>query len=136
MSDAKSSHQALVVPANSQQVNRLALRWLKEAKAERDPAVAYLPQLAIWGLEQGESLSQPLSPNQPSPEAVQHRLLLLLGAGQEAARQATEWWLQDPNLSRPEQEEALLDLLQSAESPQDAAEKLLDLAQSLMVASS
>ena len=93
--------------ANTWPINLLALRWLREAKAEATPSIAFLPQLAMWGLEQGLRTPEPLAPNHPSPSAVEQTIGLLLGVGKKQALRATEWFLSNPNLDRQEQQNNL-----------------------------
>lgn len=129
-----SSYPPLV--ANQVQVNRLALVWLKKARAQVDHQVAYLPQLAMWGIENQQKLPEALAPNHPSPSQVEHRLLLLLGQGQQKAEAATNWFLNHPHLTRVEQTEAVLHALQAAKDPEEAAAQSIELAASLMIAAS
>ena len=76
---------------NQWPVNRLALKWLREARAEAAPSIAFLPQLAMWKLEQGLETSAPLAPNHPSPSAAEQTISLLLGVGKKQALRAPQW---------------------------------------------
>lgn len=125
-----TSNRAMAVPVNSHPANRIALRWLREARADADPAAAYLLQLAMWGLEQGMKGSPPLAPNQPGPAALESQVLMLLQAGAERAMRATTWALGDP-----EEAEALLSEMTTASSPQAAAEAVLEAVRDRMVES-
>jgi hypothetical protein len=124
-------------PVNKWRVNQLALRWLRQAKADVSPWSAYLPQLASWGLEKGGlEISEPLSPSQPTQSQVTSMLALLEAPGTEKALRATEWILSNPNLSRPEQTNNLVVRLTEPSSPEEAAQVVLDTMYDRMVAAS
>ena len=126
-SGTKAVRQSRGAAANRQAVNQATLMWLRRAKAEATPWVAYLPQLAAWGLEDGgPTVSCPLAPSMPDRGDVESMLGLLQAAGKEEAAQATRFLLSNPNLSRQEQTSWLLSQLQAARSPEEAAQVVLE----------
>lgn len=119
--------------SNSSPINRQALHWLEQAKAETSDQQSYLAQLAAWGLEQSEIRDPPIAPNHPDQHDLTSAIEALLGADPD---QATAWFLENPELDPAEQESSLLADLQQAESPQQAAQRAVESAYSVMVAHS
>lgn len=122
-------------PANQWPINQAALEWLNRARVYPEPAVAYLLQLARWGMDSGQVIvSPPISPQQPRPEDVREFVALLeLARGPEAAAQATRRILSNPNLTLAEQTGDLLEALQLARNPEQAAQVVVHAIYDLMV---
>lgn len=121
-------------PANRLPINQAALDWLREAKVNPDPQVCYLAQLANWGLETDQVyLSPPISPQQPQPESVREFVArLVLAQGPVKVERATNLLLSNPNLNREEQEGNLLEELQEADDPGEAARLVVRAVHELM----
>ena len=117
--------------SNSSPLNRQALSWLEKAKAETSDQQSYLAQLAAWGLERAEI--QPSAPNHPDSHDLSSAIEALLGADPD---RATAWFLENPELEPDEQEASLLSDLQQAQSPEEAAQRTVESAYSVMVAHS
>jgi hypothetical protein len=91
------------VPANRWPVNKAALAWLRKAKVPVDPEVAYLPQLAAWGLITGQVHLHRMV-GRPDPDDVEHLVMaLVFERGPQEAASATRELLSNPNLSEEEQ---------------------------------
>jgi hypothetical protein len=104
---------------NSHSLNRAALRWLKEAKEPAQPHYLYLLQLAAWGLEEKAEGDWP----QENRHVLSDQVNMMF---QWPPRDALNWLLSNPNgPSKDEQRESLLNLLQTAEEPKDAAAHVL-----------
>lgn len=103
--------------------NQIALRWLKQAKAEADPTKPYLLQLLWWGVEES-GLKFPDQPDQgyDRKERLLQATLDLLN--DLDPQRAVEYVLQDENLPWPN--------LERAETPEDAASLALDALESLL----
>lgn len=121
------------LPENAQPINRAALRWLRQAKAPADPDRLYALQLLTWGYEMGIEA--------PSPIAASHRQELmdsahrLLGPRIDQTK-AMAFLLSNPaGDERDVQEATLLELLETAESPEDAAAEMMAWHADLMQAS-
>lgn len=108
--------------SNSSPLNRQALHWLQQAKAETSDQQSYLAQLAQWGTERLE-LPEPQTEREPDSHDLTMALERAMGAEPE---RATEWLLSNPNLSLEEQTDLLLPQLQQAETPQQAAAAVLE----------
>jgi hypothetical protein len=96
------------------------LRWLKEANAEAPPHHLYLVSLADWGLEQG---AEGEWPERDGP-AVEEQVGLLLGW---KPANVLAWLTSHPDgpEDQEEQEDNLLNLLESAANPRQAAARVL-----------
>jgi hypothetical protein len=115
-------------------VNQAALKWLNEAKTLPEPDASYLAQLAFWGLERGGvEVPRPTAPSQPSPHDVMLLVETLYGMD---ADKASRFILSNPNLAVDEQTRCLEKQLNAAESPQDAAQIVIETVYDLMVADS
>jgi hypothetical protein len=122
-------------PSNLWPVNQLALKWLQAAKEPAEPDMSYLAQPAWWGLDTGlVSIQRPMSPSQPERADLESAVGQLLGYGPKLAEAATVWFLENPNLDREEQEDSLVQQLQEAADPEDAAQVVVETAYRLMVA--
>jgi hypothetical protein len=123
--------------SNKSEINQLALKWLEQVDPDAQSGVSYLAQLAHWGLESGEvTVPEPRIAGQPSPHNLEIAVGMLLEWGPEKAARATRWFLSNPNLSLGEQEIFLLEQLRQAESPQEAARRVIEVAYDMLVASS
>lgn len=123
-----------MVPVNRWPVNQAALVWLRQAGAEPDPMAAFLPQLAMWGLENGATVPPPLAPSQPDRNDLELMVGRHLGAGSRPAAGAMRWFLSNQNFSRVEQMNFLLTQLQQAQTPLEASVAALQVAYDRMVA--
>ncbi len=124
------------LPSNLWPVNQAAKRWLLEVDPP-DESRCYLAQLASWALDkQVVSVPRPMSPSQPLPHDLETAVNRRLGAGAQEAERASEWFLSNPNLDRQEQADNLERELEQAQSPQDAAQSLIETVYDLMVAAS
>jgi hypothetical protein len=107
--------------ANEDQLNRAALKLLKEARANPQAHHMHLLSLAAWGLEQGVEGEWP-ERDQP---AVQEQVDGLFGWSPD---NALAWLLSNPNgPPKQEQRESLLWALREASSPREAAAAVLNL---------
>jgi hypothetical protein len=108
------------IPVNSSLLNRVALKWLREAKEDADPGFLHLLGLAYWGLENGAEGEWPARDR----NAVELQIGLLLRWKPE---NVIDWLLSNPNGGdREEQESNLLSVLQRAKSPNQAAAFVLN----------
>jgi hypothetical protein len=124
-------------PSNLLVMNQEALKWLHEAKASPMEGISYVAQLAAWGLEKGiVEVPAPMSPSQPERHNLESAVDALLGFGRQEAEFASQWFLSNPNLSKEEQEDNLVERLRDAETPQEAAQVVVETAYDLMVAAS
>jgi hypothetical protein len=123
------------VPVNKWPINQAALAWLRQAKEHPEPAVAYLAQLARWGLDNDQvQVSPPISPQQPQPESVREFVArLVLAHGPVPAERATRLILSNPSLTMEEQRDNLLSELQEADDPEQAAQLVVRAIYDLMV---
>lgn len=120
--------------SNNSPLNQQARHWLDQAKAESSDQVSYLAQLADWGLERtAVPLPKPNSPRQPDRHDLTSAIEAISGAEPEAA---TEWFLSNPNTSPEDEEANLLQLLQDSQTPQEAAQAVLETTFDMMSASS
>lgn len=120
--------------SNSGPINQAAVTWLNVTKELPDPSASYLAQLAWWGLEKGGvQLPRPLSPSQPARHEVQELVEALLG---QKPQDASQWFVQNPNLPQEEQMRNLASQLKAAVSPQEAAQIVIETAYDRLVAES
>ena len=125
------------VPVNHWPINQSALRWLNRAKEPANPQVPYVLQLATLGLETDKlDLPQPLSPSQPTPEAVRQVAYGLAVEGRDPAYRAMQRLFSNPNLSQKEQVDNLENSLSKASNPLQAAQAVIQVIYDLMVATS
>lgn len=122
-------------PVNQSPVNQEALRFLRQAQADADPSSLFLAQLAMWGLDHGIQIHQ-LDQNHPSQAAVETTIGLLLNPGRAPAANSLAWLLRNPNLSRAEQQNDLLERLRQASNPWEASKVVLEAVYARMVAAS
>lgn len=109
-----------VLPQNNSTLNRAALRWLKEAKADAPPHYLHLFNLAAWGLDNGATGDWPAI-EQPALQSQVDSLF----AFQPAIAQV--WLLSNPNgPDKAEQESNLLKELNQARNPKQAAAHVLN----------
>jgi len=109
------------LPQNDSLLNRAAWRQLKEAKQSPDPYTLHLLTLALWGLDQEAAGDWP----QDHRDALEQGVGLLLGW---EPQNVLDWLLSNPNGEEsPEDQEAMLvQSLQQASSPMQAANLLLN----------
>lgn len=126
------------VPINQWPINQAALLWLQEAKEPADPQAPYVLQLAVWALEADKiDLPAPISPNQPTPEAVKQVVFGLAAAqGRAEAYEAMRRLFSNPNLSHREEQDNLANSLSRAKNPVEAARAVTQVILDLMVATS
>jgi hypothetical protein len=117
---ARNDRKLLVLPENSNPLNRAALRWLKEAKDYAEPNVLHLLNLAYWGLENGVEGDWP----ERDRYAIEMQIgYLLVWKPQDVL----DWLTSHPDGpdDREEQKQNLLNSLQHAKSPRRAAALVL-----------
>lgn len=111
--------------ANEDPLNQVALAWLQEAKVSHDYLDGtHLLALAWWGLEEAGVVV-------PGLDRGVQQTYLNLGVGQMFAWNPHNWlaWLlSNPNAGDDpeEQRQSLLSWLDCAESPEEAAQRVLE----------
>ena len=118
---AMSDRQYLVLPQNNMPLNRLAHHWLMKARAtEAQPHYLHLLNLASWGLENGVQGEWPAGDR----AALAEQVSLLFGW---KAEDVLGWLTEHPDgpEDRSEQEANLLNEIKTADSPEQAAARLL-----------
>jgi hypothetical protein len=109
----------LVLKENNLPINRVALRWLREAKAACPPHYLHLLSLADWGLEHGAEVEMPAEDRYALVDQVSHLFAW-------APKNALAWLVTNQDgPPKAEQEAELLNDLQQADSPKEAAERVL-----------
>jgi len=108
-------------PQNNGALNRAAWRQLKEAKINPQLHHLYLLQLAAWGLENGAQGEWPEQERAFLKDQVDSLF------GWTKPESVIAWLLSNPEgPEKSEQQENLLQLLQTADSPQEAAAHVLN----------
>jgi len=116
------------VKENYAALNRAALHWLKEAKADVDPYYLHLLTLADWGLENGAEGDWP----ERNRYALREQVNILFGW---KPAEVMDWLLSNPNMpDKSEQRESLMLLLQTTTEPVSAAAHVLSTIYSRQVA--
>jgi hypothetical protein len=105
---------------NNQRPNRLALKWLRQAKADVDPYYLELLSLASWGLDNGAEGDWP----EKNRYALQDQVNILF-AWKPA--EVMNWLFTNPNgPAKSEQRADLVNLLNTTRSPVNAAAYILN----------
>jgi hypothetical protein len=108
------------ISQNNQQPNKLALKWLRQAKADIDPYYLHLLSLASWGLANGAEGDWPEKNQYALKEGVDGLF------GWNPAN-VMNWLFTNPNgPSKLEQQADLVNLLKTASSPKLAAAYVLN----------
>lgn len=130
------THARYTAPVNNLPANLLALHWLRQAKAQHDPSLLYLLQLAVWGIEKGQRFQG----NGIEPDQLESQVHALLSGqgnkGVEAAK-VYRWLVTNPNgPTQPEQATALEKALRNSPDPLQAAAVVLETVSDRMAAAS
>jgi hypothetical protein len=103
---------------NNLSINRAAFRWLKEAKAPAEPYYLHLLNLAHWGLE------MQVAAGWKERDALREQVNVLFAW---KASDVLKWLLSNPEGGdRAEQTQSLHRLVETANSPEQAAKSVLE----------
>ena len=115
-------HETFTLSENDNPLNQVALDWLKEAKADAPSHYLHLLNLAHWGLD----LEKAVQGEWPAEDraALKEQVDGLFGW---QANNVLAWLFSNPEGESPrEQQENLLRLLQTTNSPQRASAHVLN----------
>lgn len=110
------------LPQNSNLLNQLALKWLREAKEHAPPHSLHVLTLAHWGLDNGVDGQWPSRDRSAIEEQLGHLC-------RWKPADVLAWLLGNPNgppAESREQERSLITALRTAESPREAAALVLN----------
>jgi hypothetical protein len=111
-------NKAFTLLENDNPLNRAALEWLAEAKADAPTYYLHLLSLAAWGLEKG------VASGWKERAALQEQVDGLFGW---KAANALHWMLSNPNAGPKEEQSASLHrLLETSDGPERAARAVLE----------